>query len=97
MPEITLKTAERIISLNKTLADCRRKLRVLEGAVSVKVVVTCENGIGFDHRRDELVVNGNLKDPRGRTAIGLVRQGYLAQEAGAIRELRQLGAEVPNG
>ena len=97
MPEITVKTAERIISLHAALADCRKKLKVLQGAASVTVTVNCENGQGYDRRREEIRIAGSLDDQRRRSAVALVRQTYEALEARCIRELRLLGAEVPNG
>jgi hypothetical protein len=98
LSEITLHNAKRIVDLHGWLANVRQSIRLLESASTARVVVKCveTNASGYKNTT-ELVLDCRSGTPPLRSVVDMMMRSYKLTEAGYVRELRQLGAEVPNG
>lgn len=98
--EITLKQAHDIIAATKNLASCRDILKKIDAGISVEITIFWDTG----KRNYSSPVTEKIQHKAecansqvARSVIVGIRREWAAKEAAAIRTLRQLGAEVPNG
>lgn len=94
MPIIPLKVANRIIALHQLIATNRERIAQLDGATNVKVSITYKRPGAYSE-----ILTLRDADPAGDAILKGVlrthRQIYEARIASCVRELNQLGAEVP--
>lgn len=100
MAEITKATAQEIIRLTEGLGYCRERLKEVDTAESVTVVVKFVKSTnsygGKDYGTLKLEENCSSSQSARSAAAG-VRQYWERRRDDYIRRLRQIGAEVPHG
>lgn len=96
--EITVGQARAIIDATEKLKNARNTLALLSNATRVSINVEWRSGAGWDEKKGTVQHVGECKASQiARSTAAAVRQHWQRIEADAIRTLRQLGAEVPNG
>ena len=97
MPDITLKTAQEVIRLNEGLKYCRERLKELETAETVVIVVNfvrgknCYGGKDIAQQRTEVACSSSTL---ARSTVAGIRQHWERRRDEYIRQLSQIGAEV---
>lgn len=96
--EITVSQARAIIDATEKLARARNTLALLSNPTRVSINVEWRSGIGWDEKKGTVQHVGDCQHSQiSRSTADAVRKHWQRVEADAIRTLRQLGAEVPNG